>query len=140
MPKAVYDFVDIKGRNVVTEWLDGLDKVMRARMQSKLEVLLRVDTELPPKLLTDTKENQIKELRVCSKEALRLLLCKGPAPQLKEKEFTLLFGAKERDNKYAPRNALAFAERNRQLVLADPLKHRVLREAKANDDSKKNQT
>lgn len=140
MPKAVYDFVDIKGRNVVTEWLDGLDKVMRARMQSKLEVLLRVDTELPPKLLTDTKENQIKELRVCSKEALRLLLCKGPAPQLKEKEFTLLFGAEERDNKYAPRNALAFAERNRQLVLADPLKHRVLREAKANDDSKKNQT
>ena len=103
---------------------------MRARMESKLEVLLTKVCELPPQMLTDTNEPLIKELCVNSKEALRLLLCKGPSPELKEKEFTLLFGAKERDSRYVPRNALTRAKENLKLVLADPSKHRVLRKPK----------
>jgi hypothetical protein len=134
--KPVYDFVDTNGHNVIAEWLTSLDKVMRAKMQSKLDVLLMVDTDLPPKMLTDTNEPQIKELCVNSKEALRLLLCKGPAPDQKNKEITLLFGAKERDKRYVPRNALALAEANRKLVLSNSVKHRVLRKADEDADSK----
>ncbi len=128
MAKRVYDFIDESGRNVIAEWLGGLDKVLRGRAMQKLDALMTVETELPPKMLTDTKYPQIKELRINSKEALRLLLCKGPDPKLKGQEFTLLYGAAERDSKYVPRDALERAETNRLLVLKDQNRYRRLRE------------
>jgi hypothetical protein len=131
VPKRVYDFIDEGGHNVIEEWLGGLDKQLRARMRAKLDVLLTVETDLPPKMLTDTKNPQIKELIVNAKEALRLFLCRGP--QLKNEEWTLLFGAVERDTKYVPRNALELAEANRQLALRDPVKHREIRKQKNAD-------
>lgn len=130
MPKRVYDFIDECGHNVIEAWLGGLDKPLRGRMRAKLDVLLAAETDLPPKMLTDTNNPQIKELIVNAKEALRLLLCKGPNPQLKNEEWTLLFGAVERDTKYVPRNALELAEAHRQLVLRDPVKHRKIRKRK----------
>lgn len=128
MAKRVYDFIDESGQNVIAEWLGGLDKVLRGRAMQKLDALMTVETELPPKMLTDTKYPQIKELRINSKEALRLLLCKGPDPKLKGQEFTLLYGAAERDSKYVPRDALERAETNRLLVLKDQNRYRRLRE------------
>lgn len=128
MTKRVYDFIDESGQDVIAEWLGGLDKVLRGRAMQKLDALMTVETELPPKMLTDTKYPQIKELRINSKEALRLLLCKGPDPKLKGQEFTLLYGAAERDSKYVPRDALERAETNRLLVLKDQNRYRRLRE------------
>lgn len=128
MAKRVYDFIDESGQNVIAEWLGGLDKVLRGRAMQKLDALMTIETELPPKMLTDTKYPQIKELRINSKEALRLLLCKGPDPKLKGQEFTLLYGAAERDSKYVPRDALKRAETNRLLVLKDRNRYRRLRE------------
>jgi hypothetical protein len=125
--KLVYDFIDEGGQNVIAGWLGGIDKTLRGRVMQKLDALMTVETELPPKMLTDTKYPQIKELRVNSKEALRLLLCKGPDPKLKGKEFTLLYGAAERDSKYVPRDALERAETNRLLVLKDQNRYRKLR-------------
>ncbi len=78
-------------------------------------------------MLTDTKERQIKELCVNGNVALRLLLCKGPQSNLKNEEFTLLFGAAERDRKYIPRDAVMRAEGNRLLVLQNPIIYRKLR-------------
>ncbi|MGH2508995.1 MAG: hypothetical protein ACRDHZ_16560 [Ktedonobacteraceae bacterium] len=127
MPKRIYDFIDEGGENVIDAWLDGIDKTLRGRVAQKLDALMTVETELPPKMLTDTKYPQIKELRINSKEALRLLLCKGPDPKLKAQEFTLLYGAAERDSKYVPRDALQRAETNRLLVLKDQNRHRKLR-------------
>jgi hypothetical protein len=131
VPKRIYDFIALNGRNVIDDWLAGLDGAMRGRMRLKLDVLLTAEEDLPPKMLTDTKEPQIKELRVNSKEALRLLICKGPQPHLKNEEFTLLFGASERDKRYVPKDALARAESNRQLVLQNPVIHRKLRKQDA---------
>jgi hypothetical protein len=122
--------VDARGHNVIADWLSGLDTKMCARMKAKLDVLLRAEGDLPPKMLTDTNLPQIKELRVNSKEALRLLLCRGPGQKMAE--ITLLFGAKERDSKYVPNNALALAEANRQLVVSAPTKYRQLRKTHAN--------
>jgi hypothetical protein len=134
VPKRIYDFIAANGLNVINLWLGSLDVVLRARMRAKIDVLLAAEGGLPPKMLTDTNEPQIKELRVNSKQALRLLLCKGPDPKMKSEEFTLLFGATERDSKYVPRNALSIAETNRQLVIGNPIIHRVLR--KENVDSR----
>lgn len=131
MPKRVYDFVDESGQNVIEAWLDGLDNDLRGRMRAKLKVLLTADIDLPPKMLTDTKHPQLKELVGNWRKALRLILCKGPNPQSKNEEWTLLFGAVERDRKYVPRNALDLAEANRQLVLRDPAKHRKIRKQDA---------
>jgi hypothetical protein len=133
--KRVYDFVDAGGQNLIDLWLSGLDKFMFGRVLMKLDMLLRVELDFPPKFVTDTRIPQIKELRVSSKQALRILLCKGPDPKLKNEEITLLFGAAERDSKYVPRDALERAEKNRHLVLQNPLAHRVLREV--NDGSKR---
>jgi hypothetical protein len=132
VPKRVYDFVDSGGRNVISEWLLGLDKALVARVESKLDVLLTAEDDLPPKMVTDTALTQIKELRINSKEALRILLCKGPDPSAKNEEITLLFGAAERDKKYVPKDALARAEKNRQLILQDPNAHRNRRMPDAN--------
>jgi hypothetical protein len=128
VPKRVYDFVDAAGQNLIDEWLASLDKGLLGRVRGKLYVLLTAESDLPPHMLTDTAEAQIKELRINSTRALRLLLCKGPEPKLKNEEFTLLFGAAERDKRYVPRDALARAESNRQLVLQKPTVHRTLRE------------
>jgi hypothetical protein len=127
VPKRVYDFIDENGQNVIDAWLAGIDKTLRGRVMQKLDALMTVETELPPKMLTDTNYPQIKELRINSKEALRLLLCKGPDPKLKGQEFTLLYGAAERDSKYVPRDALQRAETNRLLVLRDQNQYRKLR-------------
>jgi hypothetical protein len=131
VPRRVYDFIDANGQNVIEAWLAALDKSLRARMRSKLDMLLKIDSDFPPKMLTDTNNPQIKELVVNSKEALRLLMCKGPHPHLKNEEFTLLFGACERDRKYVPRNSLELADVNRKLVLQDPARHRKIRKLKA---------
>ena len=135
MVRRVYDFVAANGVNQIALWLSALDKFAAGRMHLKLDVLLTAEDDLPPKMLTDTKESQIKELRANTKVAMRLLLCKGPDPKLKNEELTLLFGATERDNKYVPKNALALAETNRLLVLNDPIAHRILRTSNA--DSQK---
>lgn len=138
MPKSVYDFVDAKGRNVIAEWLSGLDRAMKGRARAKIDVLLTAEDGLPPKMLTDTKLPQIKELRINSKEALRILLCKGPDPKTKNDEITLLFCAAERDKKYVPRDALERAEENRKLVLQNPELYRTPRKKDADPEKSEN--
>ncbi len=96
-------------------------------MRAKIKVLATTDGELPPKMLTPTKEPHVKELRVNSKEALRLLVCRGPLKGRDQTEYTLLYGAIEKDSKYVPKNALTLAETNRLLVIADPINRRRLR-------------
>jgi hypothetical protein len=123
---VVYDFYNEKGLNEIEAWLSGLASVLRARMEAKIDVLRRLepDARFPPSMITDTKEPHIKEIRVNSHEALRLLLCKGPEPSGRNRVITLLMGAKERDSKYVPKKALEMAEERRRLVLARPHIHR----------------
>jgi hypothetical protein len=112
---------------VIEDWLAALDPALRGRMRAKIQVLITTDGDLPPKMLTDTKEPHIKELIVNSKEALRLLLCRVRPPGSNDQEITLLYGAKERDRKYVPHDALQVAEQNRQMVLRNSKVHRRLR-------------
>jgi hypothetical protein len=42
-----------------------------------------------------------------------------------EREFSLLFGAKEKDRKLIPENAIQLAEENRERIVSDPANRRT---------------
>ncbi|MFZ5448526.1 MAG: hypothetical protein ACOZFS_07830 [Thermodesulfobacteriota bacterium] len=110
----LFDYLDSRGKNVMQEWAKGLGEELRARLDLKIDVLERAEEELPPKLLTPTsgkpKQKHIKEIPIKGEVALRPMLCRGP---FNRNEFTFLYGAVERDNKYVPRDAPVRAEANR---------------------------
>lgn len=120
---AIYDYWDHRGRNLIEDWLNGLQVPERARMVRKLDALRDNGSDLSSDLLSDTPSPHIKKIRVNGRVAPRLLLCRGPVNMLAQ-EFTLLFGCTERDRAFVPPNAIATAEENRGYVIADPLRRR----------------
>ena len=124
---SLYDYLDVKdGKriNSIKEWSLSLQKGHRARLDSKVDLLLNTKyghesgiNNLPPKLLTDTADPNIKEIRVNCDVALRLFLCRGPFSM--NREATLLAGAFERDSRYVPSNILDISDRRRSLLLED---------------------
>lgn len=121
MPYLLYDFLDARGENVILQWLKSLQKEQLAKVNAKLKLLAQNGDGLFPSLLTPAVGSKhIREIVVSGKVAIRLLLCRGPFFLERECfEYTLLLGAFERDNRYVPKNAVAKAEENREIVLAD---------------------
>jgi len=122
---TLYEFLDTRGRGIIVVWIEDarLQTEAIARLNQKLDLLAISGPDLSPQLLTGTGERHISKLRVkAPKMQLRPLLCRGPiAPQV---EFTLLFGAIERNNTL-PKNALRQAVTNRQTILDDPKRRRL---------------
>ena len=118
MQFALFDFLDDRGRNIISEWTRELQKPERARLDQKLDMLQQVGNELPPKLLADSGVRHIKKLRINGRVALRPMLCKGPIEN--DQEFTLLCGAQERDRRLIPPDAVQQAALNRHIVIEDP--------------------
>ena len=118
--------MDFRGSNSIVQWLDGLQKPERARMDRKLQALHKNGPDLSSELLSDTPSRHIKKIRLNGRVAPRLLLCRGP---IRDHEFTLLFGAFERDRKFVPTNSIERAEENREQVIEDPIKRRTTRES-----------
>lgn len=127
MPKAAWDFVGTDRQNVIEIWLNGLDPGLRGRMNAKIRALMISEGGVGPNMLTPTTDPHIKELIVNGKQALRLLLCRGPTEDSMLTDYTFLFGAKERDSRYVPRDALKRASDHRTLVIQDPTNRRVKR-------------
>lgn len=120
-PIDIYDYMD-GDKNTIRVFMASLQSNERARLQTKIDALKENGFGLlGSHLLTDTKKSHIKEIRVNGKVAVRLLCCRGP---IGNQELTLLYGAFERDKVYIPKNALAIADRLRQLVVEDPQKRR----------------
>jgi hypothetical protein len=118
----LYDYVDERGVNSFKEWSSRLENKDLARLNSKLDMLGKEPT-LPPQLLAGPLEGvPIYKLRINGRVALRPMLCKGPVD--KDGEFTLLFGAFERDRKLVPRDAVSQAEARRQNVIANAKQRR----------------
>ncbi|MBU4232817.1 MAG: hypothetical protein L6277_08415 [Desulfobacterales bacterium] len=109
----LFDFLDSRDRNVMQEWASVFSEEQRARLDLKIDVLERAGDDAP-KLLTPTsgkpRQRHILEIPMKGKVALRPMLCRGPFAR---GEFTLLFGAVERDRVYVPLNAPLRAEANR---------------------------
>lgn len=114
----LFYYIDAKGKNAFKEWMSGLDVQLRAKLDMKLDMLMKYGSDLPPQLLSDTSSPHIKKIRINGRVALRPMLCRGPIDM--KNEFTLLLGATEKDRKLIPSNADKLAEAIRQKIIADP--------------------
>jgi len=129
LPKwKVYCFVSERGHNVIREWLDE-EKVgagQRAKFQSKIDSLENGGPDLNPGLLSDTPvARDIYKMKIKGNKGqvqLRPMVCKGPFDM--SKEFTLLHGAIEKDNKLIPEDAKSRAQSNRAILIVSPMRRR----------------
>lgn len=110
-----------------------MQKAHLAKVNSKIKSLCQNGDQILPGFVTDAVGSRhIKEIVIGGNIALRLLLCRGPIKMQYEHpksgngnnppigtapEFTLLFGAEERDGKYIPANAVQIAEAFRERVI-----------------------
>lgn len=117
MKYALYDYVTDKGTNDFKNWTEKLQKTQRAKLNLRLDMLKDKGSELFPQILTGTDTAGIQKLRVPGKVQLRPMLCKGPINH--EKEFTLLHGAIEVQNKLKPKNADQIADKRKKDVIKD---------------------
>lgn len=117
----LWDFQDERGDNLIAKWTLQQERAHRARLNAKLDMLVRVVFEdaIKSKLLHGPiqKQKHIYKLRVQSNIAMRPLLCRGPIANLTE--YTLLLGTEEKGDKL-PNGAAQKAETNRQAVLINP--------------------
>ena len=123
---AIYDYVNAQGKNEFKEWTEELQKAQRARLNEKLDKLEKHGDELFPNILTGTGTAGILKLRVKGNVQLRPLLCKGPVDV--SSEYTLLMGAKEIGEKWAPKDAPNRANDKKGEVVADPDRRRIKHE------------
>jgi|SRR3989304_7091169 len=126
MSYKLYDYVDNRGNNTIKDWILNLQKPERGRLDLKLALLEKHGLNLGTGLLTESKLSHIKEIKINGRVALRLMVCKGPIEN--DKEFTLLFGAIEKDRKLIPNDAVQRAEIRRQEIIANPSSRRCLHE------------
>jgi hypothetical protein len=119
----LYDYVDDQGVNRFKQWTKTLQKTDLAKLNQKLDMLMR-DPELPPKLLAGPLEGTpIYKIRINGRVALRPMLCKGPIHN--DSEFTLLFGATEQNRVLVPADAIARAAAIRAGIIANPNRRRT---------------
>ena len=118
MAWRLYDYQNRRGENEIAAWTRGLQKKDRARLNEKLDRLAEHGTGLLPKLLSGPIKGHrhIYELKINGSVALRPLLCKGPEDM--DGEFTILYGAFERDNRFDPADAPDRADDNREKLIA----------------------
>lgn len=113
-----FEFLDGRGRGVLTEWRSGLEAAQQAQLDEKIKSM-RAEPLLIDNMLFSVKGYpKIRKLKIGGKVRLRPLLCRGP--QDVKAELTLLAGATERDWKFDPPGAPATAELNRQSLVKNP--------------------
>lgn len=127
----LYEYLDPKGRGVLTEWRKTRQSSEKASLDTKLETLQKVDdpdNQLPGLLEGSGEKNRKKKskhifkLQIGGKIRLRPMVCRGPADP--KREITVLCPAVELDGKLEPRNAPEISEQRRQEILADPSRRR----------------
>lgn len=119
---ALFDYIDEHGNNDIKIWTQGLQKTQQAKLNVRLDMLKKLGSELFPHVLTDTSTPGIQKIRVKGKVQLRPMLCKGPIN--KEKEFTLLIGAKEIGSCFDPKKADEKAKDRKQIINTNPNRRR----------------
>ena len=117
MKYALFDYLTDKGINDFKIWTEKLQKTQRAKLNLRLDMLENKGPDLFPNILTGTDTAGIQKLRVPGKVQLRPMLCKGPINT--EKEFTLLIGAMEKQDKLQPKKADQIANKRKKDVIKD---------------------
>lgn len=123
----LYDYVNIQGRNEFKVWSSRLQKTELAKLNERINKLEIYGESLYPDLPTDSEIPGILKIRItAARVQLRPLLCRGPVNV--GKEYTFLFGAKEKGSKWLPPNAPATAQQNRTIITASPQARRTKHE------------
>jgi len=123
-----FDYKNANGYNVIQVWAKQTLQIRdQGRLDSKIDLLERTETNLLPKLLhTTTKRTKhILHLVINGEVAIRPMLCRGTIDF--KNEFTFLFGATEKDRKLVPRDAPERADDNREDLILHP-RHRCKHE------------
>ena len=117
MSYVLYDFMDARGVNRIKKWTQGLEKEGRVRLKSKFDMLEMHGEELSKRVLTGTEKGMVKKLKVtCTRvPTMRIMVCKGPLDM--DKEFTILQGAIEKDDKLDPPDAVDIANQQRTEII-----------------------
>jgi hypothetical protein len=143
----VFEYIDLRGRGVYTEWYLERQKNQRAALDAKLDAVRSAgepgDTrrgELPPNMFRGpvregnrSYPNTYKFTVNCD-VALRPLACKGPVDE--QSEWTILVPVIEVGRKYPP-GCFQEAEDRRLEILRDPSRRReILGDDDDDEDSK----
>ncbi len=121
MPWNIFDYRDTNGRNLVRRWLQGAGVNLRAKADAKIKILQLMGPNAPPNLLADTKERNVKKLRLLGTDNTRILCCRGPVDF--QGEYTLLAAYPEKDSRL-PAGAESTCAKYRANVIANPQAHR----------------
>jgi len=131
--RKIFEWLDARGNGVISD--ARLQVQQRAKLDQKLGMLRRAEVDqfgrvnLPEGLLAGPGvygQKWIYKLKLQGNVALRPMLALGPVDR--EREWTVLFVAEERDRTLHPpgRIAAAEAEARRQQVITDPRRRRPL--------------
>lgn len=123
MPFTLYDYLNSKAENEFKTWTTQLQKVERGKLNARLDWLYIHGTELRPEILAGTGLGGIEKLKVKGQTQLRPLLCDGPISV--GLEFTLLLGAREKGDKWSPKDAPHKALVNKQTVLKNHSRRKI---------------
>lgn len=118
MKFTLYDYLNKNNDNEFKNWTEQLQKIERAKLNVRLDMLALQGSSLFPHILTGTPTAGILKLRVKGKIQLRPMLCKGPVNN--KSEFTLLIGATECDSKFVPREADKKANDRKKIIIEIP--------------------
>lgn len=129
MPKdgwARYHYLDDKGADVISGWIEGLQVRDKAILKQKTDHLQRIGPDEGVKLkllagpLRDGRRRitPIYKLHAKGSVQLRPMLCKGPVDN--DAEFTILKEATEKNSRLIPPTAVEIAQERREIILADP--------------------
>jgi hypothetical protein len=109
-----YDFMDVRGVNLIRQWLDGLPKMASAKIDTRLLFMQAIPVWPEQYVSAITGWPQLVEFRVVSGgNQYRPLGFFGP----ERREFTIVLGAIEKGK--LSRRILEAADDNREIVLAD---------------------
>jgi hypothetical protein len=136
--RKIYEWLDSAGKGVITDW-PKLQERQRAKLESKLPMLREAEVDvaghvnLPPNLLAGPGvygQHEIYKMKIHGNVALRPMLCLGPIDR--DREWTFLARAVEKDRVLIPEDAANDAETHRKEIIANPRRRRLLWE---DDDS-----
>jgi hypothetical protein len=118
---ALFDFSTPRQESIISNWANAekLSKKDRAKLNQRLDRLKQIDFELAigSRLLNGPVKKEIYKLIAHGQVMMRPMLCRGPFD--KDKEYTLLLGAIERNFKLEPSTCLSDATTNRDILVKD---------------------
>ena len=106
-------FITERREDVIGKWLEGLPKKVEAKIDRRIAYLRAIEHWKRPEFDKLTGYDNLHEIRVVfSGVQYRVIGCYGPG----KREFTMLIGAVEKDNKLEPREALKIAVKRSKLI------------------------